>query len=113
MASQKDSAAVAAPNASSQAPDVQQQQEIDTAAAFLSLSGPCRQVGDVYLACVATAGLGQCRHLRASFEQCAKRSREESIAQLQLIGGEQFPNEKNKSLRAARMVLGHYMPRQP
>ena len=30
--------------------------EIQTAAAVLSTQGPCRQVGDVYLACVATAG---------------------------------------------------------
>jgi len=97
--------------AAPQPPDPRQQ-ELDTAAAFLSLSGPCRQVGDVYLACVATAGLGMCRHLRASFEQCAKVTREESLSQLQLIGQQQCSKEKDKEQCAAQLVLQHYMSRQ-
>ena len=49
-----------------------QRREISTAAAVMSISGRCRQIGDVYLTCVATAGLGMCRSLRANFERCAK-----------------------------------------
>ena len=56
--------------------------EISTAAAVMSIAGPCRQVGDIYLACVATAGLGMCRQLRATFEQCAKGTAEQSTAML-------------------------------
>lgn len=61
----------------SQERDQQQQQgQIDTATALLSISGPCRSVGDVYLTCVATAGLGMCRSWRATFERCAKQTRD-------------------------------------
>lgn len=91
------------------------EQEIDTAAAFLSISGPCWQQGNIYLACVATAGLGMCRHLRASFEQCAKAKRELSIRQLEVIGKEQqnlCGKEDDKTHCAARLVLQQYMPRK-
>jgi hypothetical protein len=80
-------------------------EEINTAAAILSLSGPCRGVGDVYLACVATAGLGQCRHLRASFEQCAKATASGSKEYLGMLGElNSPPDEKDKELYAAQMV---------
>mmetsp|Transcript_21012 Transcript_21012/g.58174 ORF Transcript_21012/g.58174 Transcript_21012/m.58174 type:complete len:129 (-) Transcript_21012:1434-1820(-) len=67
------------------------EQEIDTAAAILSLNGPCRIVGDVYLTCVATAGLGQCRHLRASFEDCAKSTKDASRQFMQQTLVHQIP----------------------
>ena len=66
-----------------QAPPLsRQEQEIEMATAFMSVAGPCRVVGDVYLSCVATAGLGMCRTLRAQFEQCANESAPESRAML-------------------------------
>lgn len=80
-------------------------QEINIASAILSLSGPCRSVGDIYLACVATTGLGQCRHLRASFEQCAKATAAESKEYLSVIGEMNCPpDEKDKELCAALLV---------
>lgn len=80
-------------------------QEIKTAAAILSLSGPCRAVGDIYLACVATAGVGQCRHLRASFEQCAKATAPGSKEYLGMLGELNCPpDEKDKELCAAHLV---------
>ena len=84
--------------------------EINTAAAVLSLSGPCRQVGDVYLACVATAGLGMCRSLRYNFEQCAKATSEESKEMLAGIGNQMFgyvENQDEQLLQAARMINLH------
>lgn len=89
------------------------QQEIDTAAAFLSIAGPCYQAGNIYLACVATAGLGMCRHLRAAFEQCAKAHQETSRERLANIGQERCAGQEDKVQCAARIVLQHYMPRSP
>ena len=51
-----------------------QEQDIEMATALMSISGPYRVVGDIYLSCVGMAGLGMCRSLRAQFEQCAKES---------------------------------------
>ena len=85
-------------------------QEIDTAAAFLMIEGPCRQVANIYLACVATAGLGQCRHLRASFADCAKQFRTEAQEQLELIGMQQCAKQNDKVLCAAQLALRHYLP---
>lgn len=80
-------------------------QEINTAAAILSLSGPCRAVGDVYLACVATAGLGQCRHLRAAFENCAKSTADDSKEYLEMVGDLNCPpDEKDKAFCAAKLI---------
>jgi hypothetical protein len=62
-----------------------QEQEIEMATALMSVSGPCRVVGDVYLSCVATAGLGMCRTLRAQFEQCANESAPESREMLNMF----------------------------
>jgi uncharacterized protein HemX len=62
--------------------------EIRTATAFISTSGPCRGIGDVYLTCVATAGLGMCRSLRAQFEQCTASSQATSREMLQELGAE-------------------------
>jgi hypothetical protein len=80
--------------------------EINTAAAILSLPGPCRAVGrDVYLACVATAGLGQCRHLRAQFEECAKATASGSKEYLGMLGElNSPPDEKDKELYTAQMI---------
>lgn len=90
------------------------EQEINTAAAFLSIDGPCRQVANVYLACVATAGLGMCRHLRANFEDCAKSTRQEAREQITFIGGATSQCEKHddQTLCAAQMALKHYLPPQ-
>ena len=50
------------------------QQRIDTATAYLcTASGPCRSIGDVYLACVATAGLGMCKSYRHAYQNCTKK----------------------------------------
>ena len=95
------------------APDPRQE-EIDTAAAFLSIAGPCHAAGNVYLACVATAGLGMCRHLRANFEQCAKAQLDASRERLKIIGEQQCsPDETDKEICGARLVLRHYMPPRP
>lgn len=90
-------------------------QEIDMAAAILSLSGPCRNVGDVYLACVATEGLGQCRALRAGFEQCSKETAKKSKLMLSSIGGQVFADlksEEEQTLSAARLVNRQLMEPQ-
>lgn len=83
--------------------------EIETAVAFLSVSGPCRSVGDIYLACVAVAGLGQCRHLRAKFESCA-RNNPQSKSYLEDMSKQMFPNAEDPILYAARMVNQQHMP---
>ena len=55
-----------------------QQQQINTAAAYLSTtSGPCRHIGDMYLTCVATAGLGMCKSYRYAYQQCVAEVSEE------------------------------------
>ena len=109
------SASPPAPATSGDAAQRRNEEEIDTAAAFLSLTGPCQQAGHVYLACVATAGLGMCRHLRASFTQCTVAHAAASRERLQGIGQERCSssNDNDKTLCAARIVLRHYMPRPP
>jgi hypothetical protein len=87
-------------------------QEVDTASAFLSIEGPCRQVGNVYLACVATAGLGMCRSLLAEFEACAKDTQLEAREQLTLIGQRNCEGSDDPQLCAAQMALRHYLPIQ-
>ena len=44
------------------------------AASLISIWGPCRRVGDEYLSCVVTAGMGQCKPLRRLFETCAQET---------------------------------------
>mmetsp|Transcript_426 Transcript_426/g.586 ORF Transcript_426/g.586 Transcript_426/m.586 type:complete len:136 (-) Transcript_426:413-820(-) len=91
--------------------------EINTAAAILSIAGPCRALGDVYLTCVAIAGLGECRHLRATFEQCAKASQESSRGYLDMIGSQWCEDKDDKVFCAAQMVnqqlmMQAYEPKQ-
>mmetsp|Transcript_106818 Transcript_106818/g.159732 ORF Transcript_106818/g.159732 Transcript_106818/m.159732 type:complete len:120 (+) Transcript_106818:114-473(+) len=86
------------------------QREIGTAAAVLSLSGPCRGVGDLYLTCVATAGLGMCRSFRSDFEQCSKSTAESSTEMLGSIGEQMYGrmhNKEDRLLEAARMINLH------
>lgn len=78
--------------------------EVNTATAILSLKGPCQGLGDIYLACVATAGLGQCRSLRASFEKCCHENKEESLRYLNMIGTQVCPDEEDKELCAALVL---------
>ena len=52
------------------------------ATSFLSIWGPCRRVGDEYLSCVTTEGMGMCKPLRRHFEQCASETSGYSIAML-------------------------------
>ena len=53
------------------------QQRIDTATAYLcTASGPCRSIGDVYLAYVAKAGLGMCKSYRYAYQNCSKECSE-------------------------------------
>jgi hypothetical protein len=90
-------------------------QEIDMAAAVLSLSGPCRNVGDMYLTCVATQGLGQCRALRAGFERCSKETAANSKAMLGSMGAHIFADlksEEEQTLSTARMVNRQLMQPQ-
>lgn len=61
-------------------------QEITTAVAYLSSTGPCQGFGDLYLTCVATAGLAMCRSLRAEFERCSKAQQAVSVQVLQDLG---------------------------
>jgi hypothetical protein len=68
-----------------QASPSRQEQEIEMATALMSVSGPCRVVGDIYLSCVATAGLGMCRSLRAQFQECTKAVGPESREMLDLF----------------------------
>eukprot|EP00586_Coscinodiscus_wailesii_P014041 CAMPEP_0172504290 /NCGR_PEP_ID=MMETSP1066-20121228/177313_1 /TAXON_ID=671091 /ORGANISM="Coscinodiscus wailesii, Strain CCMP2513" /LENGTH=114 /DNA_ID=CAMNT_0013280405 /DNA_START=142 /DNA_END=483 /DNA_ORIENTATION=+ len=83
------------------------EREINTAAAVMSTSGPCRQIGDVYLTCVATAGLGMCRGLRASYEQCAKETRDGSKVVLGTLANQacgHVDGQDEKLLCAANLV---------
>jgi hypothetical protein len=93
--------------------DQQQQQrmaenEIRTATAFISTSGPCRGIGDIYLTCVATAGLGMCRSLRGQFEQCTKDMELTSRDMLNEFGAELCrhlpPNGSDRPLCAANLI---------
>jgi hypothetical protein len=63
-------------------------------------------VGDLYLTCVATAGLGMCRSLRAQFELCAKANQESSMQMLQELGREICSHvpEKEQLLCAADLI---------
>lgn len=93
--------------AQNEEPDIKQEQ-LDTAAAILSISGPCRNIGDIYLSCVATKGLGQCRPLRAGFESCAKETAANSRAMLGSIGAQMFPDadkKEDQALIAAQMII--------
>lgn len=50
--------------------------EINTAKALLSISGPCRAIGQIYLTCVAMSGeLGRCHPWKSAFEKCARTER--------------------------------------
>ena len=87
--------------------------EISTAAAVMSISGPCRQVGDIYLACVATAGLGMCRQLRATFEQCAKGTAEQSTAMLGGFGEQVCAHisDRDEQLLCAAQIVNQQLLR--
>jgi hypothetical protein len=96
-------------------PAESRRQEIDMAAAVLSLSGPCRNVGDMYLTCVATQGLGQCRALRSGFEQCSKETAANSKDMLASMGAQIFvdlKSEEEQTLSTARMVNRQLMQPQ-
>ena len=56
--------------------------EIYRATSFISIWGPCRRVGDEYLSCVVTAGMGMCKPLRRNFERCAAETSEHAIEML-------------------------------
>jgi hypothetical protein len=84
-----------------------QEQEIETATALMSVSGPCRVVGDVYLSCVATAGLGMCRSLRVQFEQCVNESAPESRQMLDLFSQQVcafIPDDDQKRLQCGAQM---------
>jgi hypothetical protein len=49
---------------------------------FLSIWGPCRRVGDEYLSCVVTAGMGMCKPLRRNFERCATETSGHAVEML-------------------------------
>jgi hypothetical protein len=66
--------------------------DVTSAAAYLSSTGPCQGFGDLYLTCVATAGLGMCRSLRGQFEQCAKAQHDASVKLLHELGSQLCPH---------------------
>jgi hypothetical protein len=87
--------------------DSPNENDIQTATAFLSTTGPCRAVGDLYLTCVATAGLGMCRNLRAEFERCTRDTQPLSRQLLRELGDQlcrQHAAEEDRWLCAADLV---------
>lgn len=56
--------------------------EFYKATSFLSIWGPCRGIGDEYLSCVTTEGMGMCKPLRRQFEQCTNETRNIAITML-------------------------------
>ena len=57
-------------------------QDFVRAASLISIWGPCRRVGDEYLSCVVTAGMGMCKPLRRTFEQCAQETSDHAVGML-------------------------------
>lgn len=56
--------------------------EFYRATSLLSIWGPCRRIGDEYLSCVVTEGMGMCKPLRGHFERCATETAGYSMAML-------------------------------
>ena len=52
------------------------------ATSLISIWGPCRRVGDEYLSCVVTSGMGMCKPLRRNFERCATETSEHALGML-------------------------------
>jgi hypothetical protein len=98
----------APPSLQEQEPPSIKVQEIEMATALMSIAGPCRIVGDIYLSCVATAGLGQCRSLRAQFEQCGIQSAPESRVMLGKFSKKacaQIDDDQDQMQCGAQMVM--------
>ena len=91
---------------------LQNDSDLETAKVLMSISGPCRAAGDAYLACVATAGLGQCKHLRRNFLQCTEAAAQSSHYLLQSLGDQMCPQfdgdtegHKKQRLRCAVEIV--------
>jgi len=61
------------------------QKEIDSAAAIVSMTRPCRAVGDLYLMCVATTttAMEQCRSFQTQFANCTQQHHNDSQTYMQ------------------------------
>jgi hypothetical protein len=84
--------------------------EISTATALVSLSGPCRRVGNLYLETVSMGSLGRSDLLRANFEECAKTSAAGSIEILEHIGERMaghIESKEDKLIYAAQLINLH------
>ena len=77
--------------------------EVATATTFVSINGPCRGFGNVYLACVAKS-CGALSTLREKFESCCNEYKEESLSNLKVIGTSICPEEEDKELCAALVI---------
>ena len=85
---------------------------IALATALMSTWGPCRSPGDAYLACVATAGLGQCKALRKGFEECCRATEAASAGGLSALAAQMCAHEADETAQkscAARVVLQRAM----
>lgn len=72
------------------------------ASSLLSIWGPCRHIGDSYLSCVVTEGMGMCKPIRRNFEQCATETAEYSIAMLDQISLQACSHISGKEGSAAK-----------
>jgi hypothetical protein len=90
--------------------EVEIKRQINTAVAALSMMGPCRGVGDVYLGCVATSDIDMCRSVRADFEQCATTSAAGSLEILEQVGEHMLghmASKEEKLLGVATLINLH------
>jgi len=99
--------------------DRSRNREFYRAASFLSIWGPCRGIGDAYLSCVLSEGLGMCKPVRRVFEQCGADTSVYSLAMLDRVGDQACSHipesEQNVPARrncAAQFILKQYNQEQ-
>lgn len=89
----KQDAAVPPPRGAPQGPEEQPSKVLPTqdfykSVAYLSIWGPCRGVGDEYLNCVVTEGMGMCKPLRRTFEKCAMETSGSGVQMLDQLANQ-------------------------
>mmetsp|Transcript_17217 Transcript_17217/g.23672 ORF Transcript_17217/g.23672 Transcript_17217/m.23672 type:complete len:119 (-) Transcript_17217:285-641(-) len=96
------------PTPANSEPESTAKREIEVATALMSIWGPCRGVGDAYLACVATSGLGMCKSIRYGFQQCAQASMQSSTDSLTALGSHMcshVPEGSEERARCAAQIV--------
>ncbi|CAB9530493.1 expressed unknown protein [Seminavis robusta] len=89
-------------SASPPQPDAAATPELYRATSLLSIWGPCRRVGDEYLSCVVLSGMGMCKPLRRTFEQCAAETAEYSTSVLDQLASQACGHVEDSNPAAKR-----------